>query len=64
MRTGVQPRRDLKVGGGVEIPVSSNAHLTGDFRYVFQDYDFSDIPDSDNLKNDFYIITVGLMFGL
>jgi opacity protein-like surface antigen len=51
-------------GGGVELPVGSNLKLTGDIRYVFLNYDFKQIPGTGNLKNNFTIITVGLLFGL
>jgi opacity protein-like surface antigen len=51
-------------GGGVELPVSSNFTLTGDLRYVFLDYDFQGIPGSDELKSNFFVITVGLLYGL
>jgi opacity protein-like surface antigen len=51
-------------GGGVELPVGSNLKLTGDIRYVFLDYDFKQIPGTGSLKNNFSIITVGLLFGL
>jgi opacity protein-like surface antigen len=51
-------------GGGVEFPVGSNFKLNGDIRYVFLDYDFKEIPGSDDLKSNFYVITVGLLFGL
>lgn len=51
-------------GGGVELPVGSNFILTGDIRYVFLDYDFNEFPGSDELKSNFYVITVGLLYGL
>ena len=51
-------------GGGVELPVGSNFKLTGDIRYVFLNYDFKEIPGSGNLKSNFTVITVGLLFGL
>ncbi len=51
-------------GGGVELPVGSSAKLVGDIRYVFLDYDFKTFPGSGNVKSDFYVITVGLLFGL
>lgn len=51
-------------GGGVELPVGSNFNLTGDIRYVFLDYDFKGIPGSDELKSNFYVVTVGLLYGL
>ncbi|MBN2037501.1 MAG: porin family protein [Chitinispirillaceae bacterium] len=51
-------------GAGVELPVGSKTKLTGDIRYVFLDYDFKEIPGSSDLKSDFFIITVGLLFKL
>jgi opacity protein-like surface antigen len=51
-------------GGGVEVPVSSNFKLTDDIRYVFLNYDFKEIPGSGTLNSDFYVLTVGLLFGL
>jgi opacity protein-like surface antigen len=51
-------------GGGVELPVGSNFKLTGDIRYVFLNYNFKQVPGSDNLKSNFYVITIGLLFGL
>ncbi len=51
-------------GGGVEFPIGSNFKLTGDIRYVFLNYDFKEIPGSADLKSNFYVITVGFLFGL
>jgi opacity protein-like surface antigen len=51
-------------GGGVELPVGSNSKLIGDIRYVFLDYDFKEIPGTGNLESNFYVITVGYLFGL
>ena len=51
-------------GGGVELPVGNNIKLTGDIRYVFIDYDFDQTPTSDEIDNDFFVIDVGLLFGL
>lgn len=51
-------------GGGVELPVGSMAKLVGDIRYVFLNYDFKNLPGSNGVKSDFYVITAGLMFGL
>ncbi len=50
-------------GGGVEMPVGSKVKLTGDIRYVFLDYDFSAVP-GEEVENNFYMINVGLLFGL
>jgi opacity protein-like surface antigen len=51
-------------GGGVELPVGPSLKLTGDVRYVFLNYDFKQIPGTGDLKSDFYVATVGLLFGL
>jgi opacity protein-like surface antigen len=51
-------------GGGVELPASSSIKLIGDIRYVFLDYDFKEIPGSSDPKSDFFVITVGILFGL
>lgn len=51
------------VGGGVELPLGTVASLTGDIRYVFIDYDFADVDELADTDSDFYVITVGLLFG-
>jgi len=51
-------------GGGVELPVGSSYTLTGDIRYVFLDYNFKEIPGSDNLSSNFFVITAGFLFNL
>jgi opacity protein-like surface antigen len=51
-------------GGGLELPVGSAAKLVGDIRYVFLDYDFKNLPGTNGVRSDFYVITAGLMFGL
>jgi opacity protein-like surface antigen len=51
-------------GGGVELPVGSNIKLTGDIRYVFLNYDFKEIPGSDQVKSNFTVLTAGLLFCL
>ena len=51
-------------GGGVELPVGSNFKLTADIRYVFLNYDFEEIPGSGDLESNFYVLTVGFLFGL
>ena len=50
-------------GGGVELPLGS-VKLTGDVRYVFLNYNFKGIPGGSKLKSNFYVITVGFLFGL
>jgi opacity protein-like surface antigen len=49
-------------GGGVELPLGPKVKLTGDIRYVFLNYDFKQIPGSGDLKSNFAVITVGLLF--
>ncbi|MDZ7271453.1 MAG: porin family protein [candidate division KSB1 bacterium] len=64
----VQQRKEQKFGWhfgvGVDLPLGKNAHLAGDVRYVFIDYDFSAVPGSEEMKADFYAITLGLLFRL
>jgi hypothetical protein len=51
------------VGGGAEVPLGTMAKLTGDIRWVFLNYDFEDVPDVE-VDRDFYVVTVGFLFGL
>lgn len=51
-------------GGGLEIPASTNLTLTADIRYVFLDYNFTAVPGSSGVNSDFYVATVGFLFGL
>ncbi len=51
-------------GGGLEVPVVSKIKLTGDIRYVFLNYDFEKVPGSSDMKSNFTVMTVGLLFGL
>lgn len=51
-------------GGGVELPVGPKLKLTADIRYVFLNYDFKKVPGRDDLNSNFYVVTVGLLFGL
>lgn len=51
-------------GGGVDLPVGGRTRLVGDIRYVFLDYGFRQFPGSGGTNSDFYVITVGLLFGL
>ncbi len=51
-------------GAGAEIPIGSNAKITGDIRYVFINYDFDQIPGEGDLDANFYVISAGLLFGL
>ena len=51
-------------GGGVELPIGSNSKLSGDIRYMFLNYDFKEIPGSSAVNSNFYVITIGYLFGL
>jgi opacity protein-like surface antigen len=51
-------------GAGVEVPLASTVQLVGDIRYVFLDYSFENVPGTEGVNSDFYVITVGLLFGL
>jgi opacity protein-like surface antigen len=51
-------------GAGMELPAGSKSRLTADIRYVFLDYDFEQVPGSEGLDSDFYVITAGFLFGL
>lgn len=49
-------------GAGVDIPLSEAAFLTTDFRYTFIDYEFQEVPGTDEINSDFFIVKAGLMF--
>lgn len=51
-------------GAGVELPMGRYSHLIGDVRYVFLNYDFKQFPGSSGLNSNFYVITVGVLFGI
>lgn len=51
-------------GGGIELPLGKKTKLAADIRYVFIDYDFSEVPGSSELESDFYAITITLFWGL
>ncbi len=40
------------------------ASLTADIRYVFLNYDWSNFPGAGGNNANFYVINVGLLFGL
>ena len=54
----------LHFGGGLELPLSSLLTLIGDFRYVFLNYDLKAIPGSGDIKNNFTVITLGILFNV
>lgn len=51
-------------GAGAELPLGSSTKIVGDIRYVFLNYDFKQVPGVSDLKANFYVITVGVLFGL
>ena len=51
-------------GGGLELPLGTVGKLVGDIRYVFLNYNFKTFPGSNGVNSNFYVITVGLLFGL
>jgi opacity protein-like surface antigen len=52
------------IGGGVELPLGSVGKLVGDIKYVFLNYRFRNFSGSNGANSDFYIVTVGFLFGL
>ena len=51
-------------GGGLELPLSDNVNFTSDIRYVFLNYDFQELPGSDDLSSNFYALMFGLVWDL
>ena len=56
-------------GAGTEIPLSESqnspgAVLTADFRYVFLNYNFTEVPGSKDIKSNYFVVTLGLLFGI
>lgn len=51
-------------GAGAELPVGRHAKVFGDVRYVFLNYDFKQFPGSPGTNSNFYVINLGLLFGL
>ncbi|MFO7525464.1 MAG: hypothetical protein R6W68_08430, partial [Ignavibacteriaceae bacterium] len=49
-------------GAGVDIPLSERIKLSSDFRYTFIDYDFGEVPGTDEISSDYFIVTAGLFF--
>jgi len=50
-------------GAGLEIPIG-NLLLTGDIRYVIEKTKLEHVQNTSDLKSDFYMIVIGLMFKL
>jgi opacity protein-like surface antigen len=56
-------------GAGLELPLSGSerspgAILTTDFRYVFLNYNFEKVPGSSDIKSNYFVVTLGLLFGI
>ncbi len=51
-------------GAGVEIPVGQSVFITTDFRYVFIDYNFEEVPGAGEISSDFFVIKAGLLFSI
>jgi hypothetical protein len=49
-------------GAGLDIPLGERAFLFGDFRYVFLNYNFEDVPGGGEINSDYFQISAGLMF--
>jgi opacity protein-like surface antigen len=54
------------LGAGLELPLGESMKLFGDIKYVFLNYDLENINEValNDLNSNFYIINVGLAFGL
>jgi opacity protein-like surface antigen len=54
------------LGAGVEVPLAETVKLFGDIKYIFLDYDLDDVEDVQlgDLNSNFYLINVGVAFGL
>jgi opacity protein-like surface antigen len=54
------------LGAGLELPLAEKIKLTGDIKYVFLDYGLENIDDVplNDLNSNFYIINIGIGFGL
>lgn len=67
--SGVRDRNEQKFGwhfgAGLEIPLGkSGSMITTDFRYVFLNYDFKEVPGQGDKKANYFVITAGLLFGI
>lgn len=51
-------------GGGLELPIGTNAKFIADLRYVFIDYNFDYVPGFSDTKSNFYLLSAGLLFNL
>jgi opacity protein-like surface antigen len=59
-----QQRFGWHFGGGLELPLGMGTMLSGDIKYVFLDYEFKNFPGAGGVNSNFYVISVGLLFGL
>ncbi|MGE5497292.1 MAG: outer membrane beta-barrel protein [Syntrophothermus sp.] len=67
LKNNTQQNFGWHLGGGLEVPLGQTVMLTGDIRYVFLNYDFGDLANkaqTGDLSSNFYVITVGLLFGI
>jgi len=64
----VEDKTDQEVGwhfgGGLELPLGRKSKLGVDIRYVFLNYDFSEVPGSEDMDSDFYAVTITMFWGL
>jgi hypothetical protein len=51
-------------GGGIELPLGLGTKITSDIKYVFLDYAFNNFPGAGGVNSNFYVISVGFLFGL
>lgn len=51
-------------GAGLDIPLSESAYLFGDFRYVFLNYNFTDVPGGGEINSDYFQLNAGIMFAI
>ena len=70
---GLNDSREQKFGwhfgAGTEIPLTESknppgAILTADFRYVFLNYNFTEVPGSKDITSNYFVVTLGLLFGI
>jgi opacity protein-like surface antigen len=58
-------RMGYHLGAGIEFPFSSGMSVTGEFRYVFLDYKFEDIPgEIGKRKADAFTLGAAIVFNL
>lgn len=62
--TETQTQTGWHVGAGMEVPLGMGTKISADVKYVFLNYSFQSIPGNTNVNGDFFVTTVGLLFGL